>query len=367
MMPRRAGIALVLAIVVLLLVEVMTSGVLLLATQFRLGAAAHTRSLRAEAAAETAVAATIANWQSGAFDTLPLGRIRSVAVGSQAPDEVVVARVERLASATYVISATARGGGARAYAIGRSVALGRTLGRAALLQESNVALASGGPLLVGGDARLRAVAGDLPPEWADSLCPRTEPLPDPLVMLSAEPALVGSGVTVSGQVGIDSTLALTDSVALAGVKWSELESIADRVETGALTLAPRAAGDACLTQAAGNWGDPLHPAAPCGRYFPLVYAPGDLTISGVGQGILAVAGTLAITAGTHFAGAIVARDGITVEGDAHVHGSLPSRSGYALVDGANVSYSGCAVARAALATPSSVRLVLQQRRFIPAF
>ena len=38
-----------------------------------------------------------------------------------------------------------------------------------------------------------------------------------------------------------------------------------------------------------NWGDPATPTGVCFGYFPIIYAPGNLRISGgYGQGILLV-------------------------------------------------------------------------------
>lgn len=350
--------ALVLALLALALVEAMTAGLLVLATQARSVTASELRSRRADNTAEAAVQGVLAGWQRGAFDTLPAGAIVSVPAGPAAPDVSARLTVERLAGATYLVRAQVRVGGGHAFSLARAAAFGRTLDRARLLAESNQALAVGGPALIGNGARLSV---------ADSVCPSAGPLPPAAALRSAGAHLFDASASVAGPIELDSTLAPGDSLALGGVKWSQLADIADRVETGPLTPAPALRDGACDPSAAGNWGDPSDPAGACRGYLPLIFAPGDLYVAGgLGQGILVVRGTLTLSGG-HFAGYIVAGQGLTLEAGASVSGAVASKGGLALVDNATIVYERCAVARPAWAAPGTKRLITERRRFIPAF
>jgi len=365
----RPGIALALALMVLLLIEVMTAGLLTLTTHERLVSASHARAVRAEAAAEMAAAAVFAEWRAGGFDTLPVGTRVVAASGSGGFGDLSYdATVERLLSGAYLVRAGGRVGGPTAYATARVVALGRTLDSYQALIQSNNAIVARGPAILAGETRVDASLGILPVTWSDTLCPATDPLPLPAALRGARQPLIAESVMLSDPPVIDTTLVQSDSIALGGVKWSEIESIADRVESGVVYPAPAASDNRCVTEAPGNWGDPYHQGTACGSYFPMIFSNGDLNVSGgVGQGILVVRGVLTLSDGASFVGIVVARDGISLEPGTRVDGSIESKGGYALFDGTTVHHSRCAIARSLSLSPSAHRLVLQQQRFIRAF
>ena len=106
---------------------------------------------------------------------------------------------------------------------------------------------------------------------------------------------------------------------LAEAWWSEMTSAADITLARDATVAPWpvVVGGSCV-HTTSNWGDPAADVATsaCTNRTPVVYAPGDLTISGgVGQGVLLVDGHLVITGPFRFSGQIVARHGIETRAD----------------------------------------------------
>jgi hypothetical protein len=221
----------------------------------------------------------MANWPLQSFDTLHGGSV--VTLASTQLDAQVQTSVERLSNARYFLTSVATVGAGNAVSVGRAAALATTLDRDRILQE-----------------------------------------------------------TPSGVVS-DSVIA-SDSLALGGVRWSELSSIADQVVSGTVQLTDSS------------------------NYFPLVFANGDLTVSGTGRGILAVAGRVQLAVNTTFTGLIVARDGVTINTGAQITGAIISRSGPVSL-AAPVNYSPADIQEAALKTPSSRRIVLRSRLFIPAF
>lgn len=366
-MRSRPGIALLLALVVLLFVEVMTAGMLALSTQTRLVTASHIRTARADAVARNTVQSVIATWEPRRFDTLAAGSFITVETRSEA-DESSSLTLERVQQGAYVLRGRARVGGPLAFSTASAVAVVRSLDRIAVLQDFNAALTSIGATVIAGGSWLTADPTTLPPAWSDALCPPLEPLPAPAALLVAAAPMVGDGVELAGTVTLDSLLALPDSIALGGVKWSELEAIADRVESGSVSPGPTVEGERCDLAAPGNWGDPLRTEPACGDYFPLIYAPGDLRVTGgVGQGILAVAGTLTFSGEATFAGVVVALNGIIIEPNARLFGSVRSEGDVTLIDSADLVYSRCAIARALTLTAAVRRAILQPRTFIPAF
>jgi hypothetical protein len=368
MRARRSGMALLLALVVLVLIEAITAGVVALGRHEQMVAASEARGSRAQAAAESAARLVMAAWPTEIADTLPVGRLLSMPAGTFAVADLTAgASVERLVSGAYLILAEARAGAANAFTLSRVAAVVRTLDRAGAIAESNAAITSGGQLIVGSAATVTGLLGALPDDWTNPVCPVTDPLPTPAAMASAQQPVVSESANLAGTVLVDSTLQALDSVALGGVAWGALSVIADRHESGDVHPAPALQDGACNVAASLNWGDAV-PANPCGSYFPLIYSNGDIVMNGgVGQGVLAATGSVTITNGARFVGLIVARGSISVDGGARVEGAIRARSGYASISDATVSYSRCAVARSLQQTAAAHRLIPQQRTFIPAF
>ncbi|MGH7507275.1 MAG: hypothetical protein ACRELX_16585, partial [Longimicrobiales bacterium] len=178
-------------------------------------------------------------------------------------------------------------------------------------------------------------------------------MPAPAVKLPpAGVVSVGAGAAITGVPPVVHTVAGTDSAALrtlAGVTITALGALADRVESGALALAPAARGAACDVAAPANWGAPLGAGHPCGGYAPLIFAPGDLTVvSGEGQGVLLVAGDFVLDSAATFAG------GVVVLGDADIAGSIVGGlrvAGRTRIDG-QLRHDPCALWRAVVRSPA---------------
>lgn len=139
-----------------------------------------------------------------------------------------------------------------------------------------------------------------------------------------------------------------------GLTWADLVSMADKQVSGTLTnIGPSTQGSSCKTTDNKNWGDPARntttPGA-CETYFPIIYAPGDLSINGnVGQGILLVNGNLSIQGGFTFYGPVISRGTVKLAGTGnHINGSvlaanvIDSTSTSSLTGNSAIQYSRCA-------------------------
>jgi hypothetical protein len=139
-----------------------------------------------------------------------------------------------------------------------------------------------------------------------------------------------------------------------GLTWADLVAMADKSVSGTLTgVAPSLQGGLCKTNDNRNWGDParnaLLPGA-CETYFPIIYAPGDLTINGnVGQGVLLVGGNLSIQGGFTFYGPVISRGTVKLTGTGnHINGSVlaanvvDSTSTSTLSGNSAIQFSRCA-------------------------
>ena len=112
-----------------------------------------------------------------------------------------------------------------------------------------------------------------------------------------------------------------------GISWADLVAMADKQATGTITgVAPLVTGGTCAKTNLKNWGDPTRAATPgaCETYFPIIYAPGDVTINGnTGQGILLVNGNLSIQGGFQWYGPIISRGTVKLTGTGNkINGSV---------------------------------------------
>jgi hypothetical protein len=151
-----------------------------------------------------------------------------------------------------------------------------------------------------------------------------------------------------------------------GLDWAALTAAASKTVSSGSTmsgLGPTATAGVCNTGDATNWGDPMHttPAfASCQSYFPIIYAQGDLHITGgVGQGILLVEGDLTVTGGMAFYGPVIVKGSLSSAGTGgHFYGGVMAAnvdlSQNSLLGNGVVQYSGCAISKAlaGVATPT---------------
>src|SRR4029079_7424129 len=72
-----------------------------------------------------------------------------------------------------------------------------------------------------------------------------------------------------------------------------------------VTRGPAVSAGVCQLGAPTNWGDPVGASA-CASFFPVIWAQGDITITGgAGQGLLIADGDVRLANGAQFAGLIV--------------------------------------------------------------
>lgn len=143
-----------------------------------------------------------------------------------------------------------------------------------------------------------------------------------------------------------------------GLDWSTLTGSANKTYNSGSTingLGPSIAAGACNTGDPSNWGDPLHanPAmTPCQTYFPIIYAKGDLQITGgVGQGILLVEGDLSVQGGAEFYGPVIVKGSLKTAGTGgHFNGGVMAANvdleQSTLLGDAVIHYSSCALKKA---------------------
>ena len=167
----------------------------------------------------------------------------------------------------------------------------------------------------------------------------------------------GAG-TIAGTTDQSTQLSANDFTVFGDITWQELVSMATNVVPANTTISqimPTTSNGQCRTSDLYNWGAPTSPLHVCFNYFPIIYVPGDLTISanGTGQGILLIAGNMNVQSQFDFYGPVVVLGTVDTQGGAKVVGSLFAYGGGTVGDAfaagnMTVQYSSCGIKRAAL-------------------
>lgn len=173
-------------------------------------------------------------------------------------------------------------------------------------------------------------------------------------------------VTVGGDATNDQGYGTTDVasnpdtyVKYGDETWETLVLQANHTVSGTQSqIQPSSSGGACNRADPKNWGEPWK--APetgvvpeCDNYFPIIYATGDMTVTGRrGQGILLVNGNLTINGDMDWYGLIIVKnDLVRGSGNAKIFGGVMAANERPFDDtniqgGATYAYSSCALERA---------------------
>jgi hypothetical protein len=138
-----------------------------------------------------------------------------------------------------------------------------------------------------------------------------------------------------------------------GATFAQLAARANVViGAGNYSTAPVVAGGVCNKAVLTNWGDGDNPTAPCGNYFPIIYATGSITLNNTqGQGILLVNGDLNVQGSYQFYGIVIIQGDLKTAGggatEAHFWGGVMARNADLSVQNlsgkATLNFSSCSI------------------------
>jgi hypothetical protein len=320
------------------------------------------------ATAEAGVDSILAAWNSSVYNARAVGTETTFATVSLGGNASFTTSLRRLNNTLFVIRTDGRqafpGGGVQ----GR-----RQVSKLVRLDIPNIAMNAAittrTGITISGSSDVSGI-DSVPSAWG-GLCPPPGPtLPgirDSSGNVSTSGACSGASCIVGNpQILTDPTVNSNTFSQFGNTNFTQLASRANLVVSGTVTgIGPAVLAGACRTSIITNWGDPLNPSAPCGSYYPIVYAPGDLHLSGgVGQGILLVGGDLTLAGGVEFYGPVISLGTVRSTGTGgHVYGGVMAANanlGTVLISGNSVvNYSSCAIARAlqgiSIATPLAER------------
>jgi hypothetical protein len=370
--PRNErGIALPLVLFVLVILGVIIAGTFYVARlEFKTGdntiAAA-----KATGAAEAGLDSVLAGWDLNLYNAMASGTEMTLSTVSLGGNASYTPTLRRLNGSLYLI----RSVGQQTYPSG-GIQGRRYVGQLVRLDipqlAMNAAITTRTGITVSGSSDISGI-DSVPGSWG-GLCPPAGPtvpgIRDSSGNVTTSGACSGASCIVgTPQILTDPTVSASNFTQFGNTNFTQLASRANLVVNGTINgIAPVLTATTpalCNRTVVSNWGAPLAPNTPCGSYFPIIYAPNNLRLTGgAGQGILLVAGDLDLSGGVEFYGPVIVLGTVVSTGTGgHIYGGVMSSNanlGTVLVSGNSVvNFSSCSIARAlqgiSLATPLGER------------
>lgn len=359
----RRGVALPLALFTLVIVAVMITAVFYVGRLEQRMGYNSLASTQAFEAAEAGVANVLADWSPVTYDTMTNGTTFTLPLDSIGSNSVYTASVRRLNTNLFLIQVE-----------GRFLVAGQAVTRrqvARLVRRSTTNINPRAPLMTRIGVSLSgslAISGhdSTPGGWAPFCPPPVATVPaviDSAGAVGLTGGCAGAACLTTPTILIDPTVNAATFTVFGSQTFADLAASAEKTVTGTLgSLGPTmnpGSPPTCRTTDTQNWGEPWDPTGVCGNYLPLIYAPGNLTLSGGrGQGILLVQGGLDLQSGVEFYGVIVVQGNVTMSGG-RIYGALMANNvvgPLVTLFGGQLTYSSCATYRVArgVSQPSTI-------------
>ena len=360
------GMALAVAIFALVVIGALVAGAFFAGYQEqRTGRSSMYASAAAEAA-EAGTAEVMADWDQFNLNSIPQGDSLVLPTTSLAGRTAYTPVVNRLNNDLFLI----RSLGTRTDAAGNVLAQ-RTVGLLARLSyvtaTANAAVTVTKPVKFNGNA-FNVIGNDsVPKGWAGEAGCDTDENKAGVRSATTTGASGSDADNLFGnppQVANDPTVTNDFFNIFGDVTFDELKQNADIVISASTPQQPEPTLTAgvpqrCNVSDMNNWGEPRRApdayVAQCNTYFPIIYASGSqlkMSSGSRGQGLLLVEGDLEIVGGFEFAGLIVAKGGIKINGNGNkVTGALLAQD-VAIDDQNSISgnttlqFSSCALSKA---------------------
>jgi hypothetical protein len=378
---QRRGFALAMSLLAIVVIGAMVAGGYLASVQYyRMGRNSLVEQ-RALATTELGLDSTYALWNR-AWNTQANGTTTTFAYRASDGSWVDTVRMTKLNQLSFLMVSEGRAGG-----YSTPLSARKRVGMLVRLNMPSVnqlgALTSKGTVTIGGSTAING----LDTTFSGWNCPPAGTGVAGVAVPSLSNLAWGgncpAGACIQGNPFLKVTPSASDTntyFSYGSLKWAQLVAMADKSVSGTLThvrpASTSSGGTAnCTFSVNTNWGDPgrANPSGPCETYFPIVYAPGDVSINGdLGQGILLVNGNLNIQGGFVFYGQIIVRGTVKLTGTGnHVYGGVmaanvvDSTSTSQLSGNSSIHYSRCAITSVFVNSASALRS--PQRSWIEMF
>lgn len=335
---RQDGLAIPLALLLLVALGLLGAGLLVLAEREATTARASVAVARTRVAAQGVVAVA---GDGLTRDTLPAGLLWRPAqvLGGRSHGLQFGAEVRPLGGEWTLLSGWARIGTVRPpVEAARMLWALRPLAR---IGATPAVLVHGGALVEAGDAVVDG--SDLLSEGEGGSGTACAPYRSRLDSVFPVPWLPPS-------LRVDATTDSLPSLGLLG-PGALRARVADRI---AGTLSPQPVVDSGVcADAPDNWGSPTDPEGPCGGRRVTRYASGDITLEGgEGQGLVLVEGSLTLRGGAVLAGLVVVRDTLRLGSGARITGLVRVGGPVVLGSGSLIRGRACPALLALEAAPA---------------
>lgn len=368
-LSNERGIALALAVFALVIIGALVAGIFFAGRMSQRDGSGSIYATQAFEAAEAGLADAVGNWDRSANKLATGSTVTLAATTSLGTGRSYSITASRLNDNLFLIRSEGR------RTAGTQVLSRRLLATLARLDTPDMDIKSAitlkGSLTLGGSAEVSG-QDHLGTGWSSS-CP-------PLA--ADQPGIRGSDLSintngancggtppacVSGDPPVQEDSSVTDSTfrQFGSTTFDELAAAADINISGTIngigpdTLSvpsgsPTGTRGRCDYADSRNWGEPDGSTKfdQCFNYFPIIYASGNVRISGGrGQGILLVQGDLDMSGGVEFYGPVVVLGNLTSTGTGgHIYGGVMAENAdldpTVITGNSVVNYSACAVSRA---------------------
>ena len=354
---RRDGIALPLVIFVMVILSVIVAGTFYVGRLEQKTGDNTLGTSQAFGTAEAGIDSVLATWNTSVYNVMANSAEITLTTVNLGGNNTYTPVLRRLNAMQYLLRSEGR----------HLDPTGRVAGRRTVAQflrlnipniNMNAAITIRGGITISGSSQ---VSGNdsVPAGWG-GVCPPPGPMVpgvrDSSGNVNTSGACSGAScVTGNPQILTDNSVNSGTFTNFGGTSFAQLAAQANITVSGTINgIGPVSAGSplACSLGVGTNWGDPHNPAGPCGNYFPIVYAPGNVSLTGGGgQGILLVAGDLDVSAGVEFFGPVIVLGTVRSIGTGgHFFGGLMASNanlGTTLLSGNSVvDFSSCTIARA---------------------
>lgn len=361
---NERGMALAVAIFVLVVIGALVAGALFMGTQEQRVANNSARLEKSFRMAELGVAEVIGGWAANRttynrMRQFPLDTTKLTWRNTANKSGSYSGNIYKLTNSTYLLDIIGSDTMSRAGRVrdgGARQRLGVLLRILPLQVDMQAALTVGGPVVFGG-GNVFVKGQDTPPPAANNWgsCPSAAPA---IAGVRAQNA--GDVVNSAGQVSGTPNVLISPSMdsstfsQFGPTSYAQLASTANIVlPGGSYAPAPAVIGATCNTAVTTNWGDGANHLNPCGSYFPIIRLTGNSTLTGgQGQGILLSDGNITLSGSFTFYGLILTKGAFSTVagGSSKVYGSVMAQSINLATTAFNgdvvINYSNCAMVQA---------------------
>jgi hypothetical protein len=361
---NERGMALAVAIFVLVVIGALVAGALFVGTQEERVSANSARLEKSFRMAELGVAEVIGGWSANRttynrMRPFPLDTTKLTWRNTTNKSGSYSGNIYKLTNSTYLLDIIASDTASRAGMIregGARQRLGVVLRILPLQVDLQAALTVGGPVVFGG-GNVFVKGQDTPPPVAAnwSSCGAAVP-----TIAGVRAKNAGDVANSSGQVSGNPNVLITPSMdsttftQFGPTSYAQLASTANIVlPGGSYAPTPAVSAGTCNTAVTTNWGDGANHANPCGTYFPIIRLTGNTTLTGgQGQGILLADGNITLSGSFTFYGLVIAKGGFSTVpgGSSKIYGSVMAQSINLATTAFNgdvvINYSNCALTQA---------------------